>query len=505
MRRVDSPVDEKPSENSDGGASPMNLSLGCVVIVDGCSHGSVYAKEFKKLGYTPIHVQTLRELPGFYQRSFVPTDYEENIVFDGKVDNLMEALSKYEIKFIIAGSEYAVDLVEMVLSKNNFGVPSNDLRVPGARRNKHTMSEVLRGKGLRVIPEIVTSEAEKAMTFAAQPGIGFPIVVKSLDSGGSVDFRLCQNNEGIQRAFDAMLHAQNFLNLQMTQLLVQKYMQGTEYAINTVSCDGKHVITDIQKYTKGHVGQGKRMYLQDELQTAADIATLGLKFLKYISDVLDALGIKYGPAHTEIMVMEDGPVLVELAARPGGGISPSVMKECVPIAQMDLSVLAYADPDGFAKYDASYFYKTNSNKLCTYVQLISHHAGEVNGIHQDLLKQLKQLPTFQGVFGLPEKGMRIEETVDLKTTCGCVYLIGSREQMNKDYECIRELEKAGLIMLAAPALEEKPIEPEVQRQPSVQKTSDSVAANQSSFWGNPWVKGAAIVAVGYTAYRFSNS
>ncbi len=34
------------------------------------------------------------------------------------------------------------------------------------------------------------------------------------------------------------------------EVLIQEYIDGTEYVVNTVSCNGKHMVTDIWVYSK---------------------------------------------------------------------------------------------------------------------------------------------------------------------------------------------------------------------------------------------------------------
>ena len=44
--------------------------------------------------------------------------------------------------------------------------------------------------------------------------------------------------------------------------------------------------------------------------------------------VLDALNVKYGPAHGELIVTPSGPALVEVAARSAGAYFPKLVQSC---------------------------------------------------------------------------------------------------------------------------------------------------------------------------------
>lgn len=411
------------------------LKRAALVIVDGCSNGQHYAKKLRE-NYSCIHVQSTPTPPKFYLASFNPSDYDANIIYQGGTPELARELSKYDPIAIIAGSEYGVDLTEALLS--HFELPSNDLSLPLARRNKHVMARHIEENQLAVIPSIKTHNWREASEWIEQTA-NWPAVVKAIDGSGGVDFRLCESVIGIKAAFESMLASTNFLGLRIEELLVQKLVRGTEFSVNTVSYNGKHYVTDIQKYTKLDLPNGKRTYLNVELISYEEACELP-GFLEYVSAVLNALGIKLGPAHTEIMQTSEGPVLMETTVRPGGGLPAPVVAECVSIDQVSASVDAYTQPEKFLAQCQSPY------KLKQYfylVHLISTMEGVVTGFKN--IAEIKQLPTFRCMYGLPDIGSKITVTEDLGTTAGYICLMSiDRTQLRNDYKTIRSLEKNGL-------------------------------------------------------------
>ena len=59
----------------------------------------------------------------------------------------------------------------------------------------------------------------------------------------------------------------------------------------------------------------------------------------YMHKVLDALEIRNGPSHGEIMWTKDGPCLVEVGSRPHGGEGTFVQLVEQPIGYSQLSVM----------------------------------------------------------------------------------------------------------------------------------------------------------------------
>jgi biotin carboxylase len=59
--------------------------------------------------------------------------------------------------------------------------------------------------------------------------------------------------------------------------------------------------------------------------------------------VLDALGIRFGPAHTELMLTKEGPLLIEIGARLDGSDAPIIGERAYGINQIHLTADCYLD------------------------------------------------------------------------------------------------------------------------------------------------------------------
>lgn len=98
-------------------------------------------------------------------------------------------------------------------------------------------------------------------------------------------------------------------------IIVEKYMNGPEVSVETISIDGKcNVIQITDKITTGvpyfvEMGHTQPTRYQGEMKTAIEKAAI---------QAVEAIGIVNGPAHTEIKITENGPMIVELGARLGG-------------------------------------------------------------------------------------------------------------------------------------------------------------------------------------------
>ena len=67
----------------------------------------------------------------------------------------------------------------------------------------------------------------------------------------------------------------------------------------------------------------------------------------YAFEVLDALAIRFGPAHCELMWVDGTPVLVEVGARLSAGSNAVLSRVCGGVCQLDETVEAILAPDRF--------------------------------------------------------------------------------------------------------------------------------------------------------------
>ena len=130
----------------------------------------------------------------------------------------------------------------------------------------------------------------------------------------------------------------NGLGLINDGALVQEFLAGKEYVVDKVSMDGEHKLTAIWQYDKRPCNGANFVYFGMKLMSAESAMAQAL--VAYSSQVLDALGIRQGPSHMEVMWIgtpDDGyPCLVEVGSRCHGGEGTwlAVAQECIGYTQV---------------------------------------------------------------------------------------------------------------------------------------------------------------------------
>jgi hypothetical protein len=223
------------------------------------------------------------------------------------------------------------------------------------------------------------------------------------------------------------------------QVIIQEFLQGTEYVVDTVSLDGDHKLTDIWRCHKGaHNGAAFVYEYFDLLDSEGDIQQI---LFEYACSVLDGLEIKQGPGHSEIYIRENGqPVLVEIGSRLGGPRMPYGTSPCVASqkAQTEYTVDAYVQPELFHDKWKDSYKKTKHSRM---VFLIHTQNKLFCGLNETIVNQIKGLTSFYHVEFAISEGDLLKKTIDVRSSPGFIYLIhNDKAQIEADYEQIRALE-----------------------------------------------------------------
>lgn len=407
---------------------------GAAVVVDAYSTGSRLAPRFAAAGLPVVHVQSSPRQPEFYLRGFRAGDFVENVVHEGDLEATAARVAAHEPAFVVVGAEPGVPLADALSER--LGLPSNGSELSRARRDKGAQTDALRAAGLRSAEALRTAEAAEAVAWAAARG-GAPVVVKPLDSAGTDGVAICADASAIEAAFAANLGRPNALHGANEQLLVQELLQGTQLFVNSVSWEGVHHVSEVWRDNKLRRGAN---FIYDYEELLPRRGPQQDQVVPYVEAVLDALGIRYGPAHTEVMLTETGPVLVESGARMHGSVPDEIVDHCTPSHQT-LTAEAYLDPPSVA-HRATQPYELAAGAYC--VMLISQHEGRIVG--DAGLREIEALPSFAGTISMLGPGDRLQRTVDLFSCPGIIYLVDpNRGQLKADYDRIRELDAAGRV------------------------------------------------------------
>lgn len=405
-----------------------------IAIVDGYSTGAALAARLHHLGVPCSHIQSQPDVHDFLRRTFDPSHYTRDHGFAANAADLADLLRHDGTTRIVAGTESGVTLAETL--SHALGLPTNSPEQRAARRDKYLMAAAVSAAGLATPrTHLVTSAVAAARWFSAS---GLPeAVVKPVDSAGSDGVRFCRTPADVHDATNSVLNSRTVFGRQNTAALVQERLIGTELYINTVSLDGRHKVAEIWRYTKQVRPGADPIYDYEEPVPASTAEARLLRDFTFA--VLDALGIRNSPAHTEVMLTRHGPVLIETGARLGGATAPAVVERHCGMSQTALAAATLATPPAFDDFDDRRL--TWSGALRN-VEFINHRTGRAD---RSAMIRAAALPSTVAVCPAVDHGEPLQPTTDLLSTPGFLYLSAeSTEQVKRDYALLRQWERQGL-------------------------------------------------------------
>jgi biotin carboxylase len=162
-----------------------------------------------------------------------------------------------------------------------------------------------------------------------EEGLPVPCVVKAPDRQGQRGLSVVRDERELPGAIEAALEVSR-----NGSALVEELVEGLEVTVNAFSIEGRfHPLTVTDRLTAEPPAFGVALAhvwpSEADVDGAAEVARRAV----------DALGIRNGPTYTQVRFGPDGPRIMEVAARLGGGHDAEL---CEAALGVDLNALALA-------------------------------------------------------------------------------------------------------------------------------------------------------------------
>jgi len=453
-------VDEHLKESKQAEVIQPTQSSPAVVVVDPFSTGAMVSHYIASKGYHCICVWSSKlddladMVPSGVDIKFAKTlffeggDNPENENYAASLDKLANQLRSFEWEVIsvLAGAETGVNLSDALSEKMQ--LRTNGTALTNARRNKYFMGETIRNAGVRAVKQVRVTKWMDIENFLStwQPD-PFQVILKPVNSAGSDDVFLCRSIEELKNAFGAVMGKVNGLGLVNEEVLVQEYLTGTEYVVDSVSRDGYHKIIALWEYDRRPTNGAQFVLHGQRLMTSQEAASKLL--IPYIRSVLDALQIRNGPGHAEVKIHHGEAVLVEIGSRchGGEGLWCIVEDECYGYNQALVAVNSYLNEEAYYQIPDEPTELKSSGRI---KYLISHVSGKLQRLNEEYLKEIESMESFRGKDIFVHPGQAITPTIDCFSWSGAIQLVNKTEEaMLRDYQRIEAMENDNLFILQA--------------------------------------------------------
>ena len=208
------------------------------------------------------------------------------------------------------------------------GLPGHPPAAAAIARNKQLTRERLRDSGL-LVPWFVTTPAEADPT-ALAGSASFPCVVKPLALSGSRGVIRADDPSTFLTAFDrlrAVLRAPDVRaerNDAHDTVLIEGFIEGREFALEGLLHHGAlHVLA---LFDKPDPLDGP--YFEETIYATPSSAPALVQqaIVEAVGRAVTAIGLRHGPIHAECRVNDRGVFVLEVAARPIGGLCARALR-----------------------------------------------------------------------------------------------------------------------------------------------------------------------------------
>ncbi|MFI8962318.1 ATP-grasp domain-containing protein [Streptomyces sp. NPDC053493] len=304
-------------------------------------------RKARELGLDVVYAQ----YPNAYDREHWPHVDQALLLDYSDVDRLLplaRALHEvYPFRTAVTLTEFG--LLPAAQLNEALGLDGESVATVELLLDKALMRRHLAAKGVSPVASAVGRTTQDVRDFVAANGL--PIIVKPVRESGSLAV-FCVHDEA---EVDAVAERYRSLNDKewaagdlgfadtFEEFLMEEYLEGPEFSVETVSFDGRHVVvatTDRRLGGTGFADFGRTGFAEVALsQPTSHPAEQVAEAIELVKDFLDAVGLRNGPGHTEVKLTPRGPRIIESHNRVGG-YAINEMAELVYGVDMELHALA---------------------------------------------------------------------------------------------------------------------------------------------------------------------
>jgi biotin carboxylase len=206
------------------------------------------------------------------------------------------------------------------------GLPAHSTETVRLVHDKYAMRQRLAEAGVESTASAAVRDEAELRDFAATHG--YPCVVKPVSGMASAGVSVIN---GPGEASAALARARGITQDQGTAtpvlmtapaqatdgpvpVIVEKFLAGVQYSVECFSEQGEHQVVTITRKYSDPVSLVELGHVMPAPLGPQDQEAIGA----HVCRALDALGVEFGPTHTEIVLTESGPRLIETHLRFGG-------------------------------------------------------------------------------------------------------------------------------------------------------------------------------------------
>lgn len=262
-------------------------------------------KKVKEIGYEAVVVSPKGNYPGLEIADYtVNSDTRD-------MDAVLAAAIKYEISGILTtGTDVAVPSIGFVIDKLN--LPGTGFLAAQRSMDKSLMKQCLVNHGVKTanyqdVYNLLDAKREASV-------IGYPVMIKAIDSSGSRGVTKVKNEAEIENAYLEALAVSK-----VSSVIVEQFLDGYEIGAQVLISDDRV----------------DKVFIHNDLVTPPPISVpighslpvnlpknIEKKCIEVIHSAVQAIGLKNTVANVDLMICENDVYILEIGARMGATCLP---------------------------------------------------------------------------------------------------------------------------------------------------------------------------------------
>ncbi|HEY3579504.1 MAG TPA: argininosuccinate lyase [Pyrinomonadaceae bacterium] len=294
------------------------MSASCLGFIESNTTGTgrLFALAARSIGVSPLLFTANPDRYGYVSSEGIEVVAVETTNESALLAACRNVNSNRQLVGVASSSEYFVGAAATVARR--LGLPGPDPKAVAQIRDKGKQRQLLRAAGVG-IPDFCVAECVTEALAAAR-AIGVPVVVKPVNGSGSNGVRLCRSYKEVEaHAGQLLKQPTNERGLPRPgRILIEQFVEGLEFSVETF---GDTVVGVTKKYLGAPPN-----FVEIGHDFPAEHPEPELRLIRGTTlCALSALGLNWGPAHTELRLSSDGPKIIEVNPRLAGGFIPKLV------------------------------------------------------------------------------------------------------------------------------------------------------------------------------------
>ncbi|MDQ3015775.1 MAG: ATP-grasp domain-containing protein [Bacteroidota bacterium] len=230
--------------------------------------------------------------------------------------------------------------VPMAEARIALGVPGMDVKTAHNFRDKSLMKTLFDENKIPCARHGYVTEYDAAIAFTHT--CPYPVVVKPVAGAGSQTTYKVNTDQEMMSAFTSLGH------LSAEGVIIEEFIQGEEFSLDTFSLNGKILGQTINHYNPNPLEVMSNPWIQWRVMLRKEVTHKAYDDIRQAGKkALDVLGMKTGISHMEWFRRKDGSIAIsEIAARPPGAqFTTLISRACdIDVVRSWMRLMIYDEP-----------------------------------------------------------------------------------------------------------------------------------------------------------------